>query len=63
MHVNLCNLDERKCYLNSNILEVHNATTVPEFFSRDMFPMLGYAPRIIRYFIERPLFKVNSKNP
>ena len=62
-HVDRCNLDERKCYLNGNILQVNNSIKVLEFYPRDMFPIPRYVPSTIPSFIERPLIKLNIKNP
>ena len=58
-----CNLDERKCYLNGNILQVNNSIKKLEFYPRGMFPIPRYVPSTIPSFIERPLIKLNIKNP
>ena len=62
-HTDRCNLDERRCYLNGNILEVNNSIKVLEFYPRDMFPIPRYVPSTIPSFIEKPLIKLNIKNP
>ena len=52
-HTDRCYLDERRCYLNDNILEVNNSIKVLEFYPRDMFPIPRYVPSTIPSFIEK----------
>ena len=62
-HTDRCNLDERRCYFNGNVLEVNNSIKVLEFYPRDMFPIPRYVPSTIPSFIERPLIKLGIENP
>ena len=52
-HTDRCNLDERRCYLNDNILKVNNSIKVLESYPRDMFPIPRYVPSTIPSFIEK----------
>ena len=62
-HPNRCNLQDRKCYLNDNVLEVDNSKKVLEIFPKPSFPIPRYIPSTIPNFIEEALVKLKIKDP
>ena len=60
---NICNLKDRKCYLNGNVLEVNNIYKVLEIDMIGIFPMPRYIPTTIPSFIEHALKKLKMKEP
>ena len=62
-HPNRCNLGDRKCYLNDNVLVVNNSYKVLEIFPKPSFPIPRYIPSTIPSFIEEALLKLKVKDP
>ena len=62
-YANKCNLNDRKCYLDDNVLEVNNSYKVFEIDMTYVFPVPRYIPSTIPSFIEQALKKLNVKNP
>ena len=62
-YANKCNLNDRKCYLNGNALEVNNSYKVLEIDMKDVFPIPRYIPTTIPSFIEESLKKLKIKQP
>ena len=60
---NRCNLGDRKCYLNDNVLVVNNSYKVLEIFPKPSFPIPRYIPSTIPSFIEEALLKLKVKDP
>ena len=60
---NRCNLDNRKCYLDDNVLMVDNSNKVLEMFPKPSFPIPRYIPSTIPSFIEEALIKLKVKDP
>ena len=60
---NRCNLGDRKCYLNDNVLVVNNSYKVLEMFPKPSFPIPRYIPSTIPSFIEEALLKLKVKDP
>ena len=60
---NRCNLQDRKCYLDDNVLVVNNSNKVLEILSKSSFPIPRYIPSTVPSFIEKSLVKLNVKNP
>ena len=62
-YANKCNLKDRKCYLNDNVLEVNNSYKVFEIDMTYVFPVPRYIPSTIPCFIEHALEKLKVKTP
>ena len=60
---NRCNLEDRKCYLDDNVLVVNNSNKVLEIFPKPSFPMPRYIPSTVPSFIEKSLAMLNVKDP
>ena len=60
---NRCNLEDRKCYLDDNVLMVDNSNKVLEIFPKPSFPIPRYIPSTIPSFIEEALLKLKVKDP
>ena len=60
---NRCNLGDRKCYLNDNVLVVNNSYKVLKMFPKPSFPIPRYIPSTIPSFIEEALLKLKVKDP
>ena len=60
---NRCNLEDRKCYLDENVLVVNNSYKVLEIFPKPSFPIPRYIPSTIPSFIEEALLKLKVKDP
>ena len=60
---NPCNLEDRKCYLDDNVLMVDNSNKVLEIFPKPSFPIARYIPSTIPSFIEEALVKLNVQDP
>ena len=60
---NRCNIGDRKCYLNDNVLVVNNSYKVLEMFPKPSFPIPRYIPSTIPSFIEEALLKLKVKDP
>ena len=62
-YANKCNLKDRKCYLDDNVLEVNNSYKVFEIDMTYVFPVPRYIPSTIPSFIEQALKKLKIKKP
>ena len=62
-YANKCSLNDRKCYLNGNVLEINNSYKVLEKDMKDEFPIPRYIPTTIPSFIEQALTKLKIKQP
>ena len=60
-HTNKCSLNDRKCYLNGNVLEVNNSYKVLEIDMKIAFPIPRYVPTTIPSFIEQALKKFEDQ--
>ena len=60
---NRCNLEDRRCYLDDNVLMVNNSYKVLEIFPKPSFPIPRYIPSTIPSFIEEALVKLKVKDP
>ena len=60
---NGCNLEDRRCYLDDNVLMVNNSYKVLEIFPKPSFPIPRYIPSTIPSFIEEALVKLKVKDP
>ena len=60
---NRCNLEDRKCYLDDNVLMVNNSNKVLEIFPKPSFPIPRYIPSTIPSFLEEALVKLKVKDP
>ena len=62
-YANKCNLNDRKCYLDGNVLEVNNSYKVLEIDMKDAFPIPRYIPTTIPSFIKQALKKLKIRQP
>ena len=62
-YANKCNLKDRKCYLDDNVLEVNNSYKVFEIDMTYVFPVPRYIPSTIPSFIEQAFKKLKVKKP